>query len=57
MSKTIILEIDSCYKCPHYGSNDMAIYEIEYCEKNGRSLETIFDGIPSWCPLPEKKDE
>lgn len=55
--RTVILEIKSCYKCPYYRANDMCINEIEYCERNGKKLETISDGIPSWCPLPEKKNE
>lgn len=48
-----ILEIDSCFNCKHIWRD--ATQHCDYCELvKAKPFDADIDGIPNWCPLPER---
>lgn len=49
-------EIEHCGECPHPLSPLETLREAWVCGETGRTTKRLWGKIPSWCPLPEKKE-
>lgn len=65
MIKLVQMSISSCRNCPYYDETGGLAGEAEWClhELNGQDKprqilrESYKDSFPTWCPLPEIKQE
>ncbi len=63
MTKQIIRDVDKCFECPfmewdYNSKGDTYNYctNLKLDQKDNIWAIQDIGGIPSWCPLPDKKD-
>lgn len=53
--RTITIEIESCFDCPHHEKDWRIEKEKSECTEAGRKIKDP-QAIPNWCPLIDRKN-
>lgn len=52
-----VAKVKRCFDCPHAFEGYDLVNRCYYRPKYVREIKTPTDRLPSWCPLPDWKEE